>query len=406
MTKSQGINRIAWLSTTLMIFTFVIFDMQTWGKYAFLLFSVILLILYGVSNKGKIKLQLGAYHYFMIAFSLYTALSSVWALSSSDAIIMARTLFRITVCYYPIYIYYKEYGNVEQLINCIKWAGYLIAIYALVFYGIDNLMLASRIRSYRMQNDFANANHIGLACAVTLLLQLWQTIIKKEINLSIFFAIPTTIVIGATQSRKALMFIILGFISFMILRGRIGKNINFGTRILKIIIGIVISILLINILSYIPVFSAALERLSMSASPITGSGVVDTSTIERNIFRSIGFEGWKSSPIVGVGIGCPHILSYRAIGNNAYLHDNYIEILCGGGIVGITLYYSMYLYAIRKTLKYRYNNIALSTLVIVLLFLLLLMDYGMVSYYSKSNCFYIMTIFLGLGELKKTACIE
>lgn len=39
-----------------------------------------------------------------------------------------------------------------------------------------------------------------------------------------------------------------------------------------------------------------------------------------------------------------HIIAAQELNFDAYLHCNYIELLCGGGLIGFLLYYIMYIY--------------------------------------------------------------
>ena len=89
-----------------------------------------------------------------------------------------------------------------------------------------------------------------------------------------------------------------------------------------------------------------------------------------------------------------HILNF-----DAYLHNNYIELLAGGGIIGAAVYYSMYVYLLTKTWKLRlYKNDEYGICLIVML-LLLIVDWGSVSCYSKSTYFYFMLFNLQVKNL-------
>ena len=130
-------------------------------------------------------------------------------------------------------------------------------------------------------------------------------------------------------------------------------------------------------------------------------GKVNHSTQIRNEMKKLGVEWWMKRPILGIGIGNPHILAEKYIDFDAYLHDNYVELLCGGGVVGTLLYYVMHVYCVRRLFQLRENDFSLFSLAIVWCALILVMDYGMVTYYSKLDAFYIMTIFLIVEELKQ-----
>ena len=99
----------------------------------------------------------------------------------------------------------------------------------------------------------------------------------------------------------------------------------------------------------------------------------------------------------------PYILARDYLNFNAYLHDNFVELLCGGGIIGFGLYYAMYVCLFSQLWKYRHvdrQRVAFFTLWLVLM---LAMNYGMVTYYSKAQNFYLMIHFVNVFDLKRKA---
>ena len=114
-----------------------------------------------------------------------------------------------------------------------------------------------------------------------------------------------------------------------------------------------------------------------------------------------GIEWWIKSPLVCVCIAIPHILAGWYLNFDAYLHNNYAELLCGGGIIGICLFYAQHIYCIVHLYRLRGADRAVYSLMITWILLKLVMDYGMVSYYSKVDYFYLMLIFLSLEEMKR-----
>jgi len=65
------------------------------------------------------------------------------------------------------------------------------------------------------------------------------------------------------------------------------------------------------------------------------------------------------------------------------------------------LYYSIYIYSSVILFKCRKNRDREFSIILVILVLTLMMDYGMVSYYSKETYFYVLLIFLYAEKLKR-----
>lgn len=125
-----------------------------------------------------------------------------------------------------------------------------------------------------------------------------------------------------------------------------------------------------------------------------GNGIIDNSTYLRQQFIKIGLEQFLETPFFGIGIDNARLLLLQHFGYTTYLHNNYVELLASGGIVGASLFYSIYAYIIYK-LKSNWKNYSSEKIaVLLLIFLMLAMDFGAVSYYSKSTYFYIMMFFL------------
>lgn len=107
----------------------------------------------------------------------------------------------------------------------------------------------------------------------------------------------------------------------------------------------------------------------------TEKGKADYSTIERQKLIELGIDIWKESPLLGHGIS-----TFAAISNTkTYSHNNYVELLCGVGLIGMLFYYTFHVYLIMKL----YNRKEMGTERLywaALILLLAVFDVGAVSY--------------------------
>ena len=121
-----------------------------------------------------------------------------------------------------------------------------------------------------------------------------------------------------------------------------------------------------------------------------GNGVVDSSANIRNDFIYDAIEQWKKSPIIGYGIDC-----YKAVNTvraNYYAHNNFVEILADLGIIGFLVYYGGHVFCFKNLSTIKHNS-NLKWLFISLLIIIVISDYGTVSYANLLNDISLMLMF-------------
>ena len=108
---------------------------------------------------------------------------------------------------------------------------------------------------------------------------------------------------------------------------------------------------------------------------LRGEGKVDASTLIRQVLIDHAIAFWKQSPIIGNGLDTFKVMSSYGI----YSHNNYVELLCNLGIVGVIVYYSYFIYLIIRLFKIKtHNSIKWYWLIIVVC--MAIFDVGGVSY--------------------------
>lgn len=404
----QVATALIFVFTTALFVLFILFDTYTWGKYAFIGLSICIFMLGCGINNGKIGIRFTQYITFNVMFIGFTLFSSLWAISASDSVFMARTLMRIFICAYMVYITYLNTPELDEmvLLRSVMWAGYIVSLYSLSFYGLDRMIVAGS-SNLRISNEFANVNTIGLACALSCVIQINFKCLssKKHFSPSALLMIPSVVVIAATQSRKALVFLIVGVLGYAFIKAQKSPKSIF-IKGFKIMFGILVLSFVFYWILQLDIFEGIRERMEGMLNAGFGNGQVDHSTIVRNNLKTLGIEWFLRYPLGGIGIANPHILANYYYSFDAYLHDNFVELLCGGGIIGFGVYYSMYVYLFIQLWKYRKTDKQRVTFFAMWLGLMFAMDYGMVSYYGKSNNFYLMIHFFYVFQLKQKAVLE
>lgn len=396
-------NKIIWILTVCLLAGFIILEKYSWGKYLLLLFSSLIFIFDNQINRYSI-IPLGPFQLSFGLFIVYSFMTALWALNAFYAIEFSVTLLFIYICLLLITPHYMRKNDISELLSAIMWASIIVAIYTISFYGVDTLIAASKTQYVRLGNDYSNINTIGMFCAFGVVIQFEKWLYSKKFQFSMLFVFISIFIVACTQSRKALLLMVIGclMIGLMkdLVRASFYKSIS---KIIKILIGLVVFMLAISQISF---FSGVYERLIQLFLGFTGVGELDSGSVHRQQMVKLGFLVWQEHPIFGVGLNCTRIIVKQNMGFDAYMHNNFIEILCASGIIGFLLYYGMYIYIFNQLLKYKYHNRRYYIFGIMWLVISLIMDIGMVSYYGKTQCFYLFVQFLNVFMIKHMPAIK
>ena len=271
------------------------------------------------------------------------------------------------------------------------WAGYVVAGYAIVFYGLDSIneMIA---KGARLDNSFTNINSIAMVSGLAIVITVYRIFcIERRLSLYNIFMIPALVLIAASGSRKAMVVVFVGIVVILMLKF---EDENIIKTIFKWLIGAIIVIVLIKLLLMLPMFDLVNARMKGLVALVTGNGIVDHSAWLRQQYIQVGLEQFIKTPVFGIGMNNARFLIAHAFGKETYLHNNYVELLVNGGVVGFIIYYSMYIYLMFSLIKRRKVDDKGTIICIAMLIIFLISDYGAVSYYSKSRYVYLAIFFL------------
>lgn len=393
-------EKIIWLLVTFLFASFTIFDTNSWISIILLGITFIIFLLDIYQCHGKIKFKITSFHILILLFCLYCFVSSLWAIRPNQAISKGTTIFEILVCMSFIYMHYSRENTVKPLINAVMWAGYAVVIYAICFYGLSTIQKIVSAGE-RLENSFANINEIGMLGAMAIVITLYNFFfIDKRFKLSNIFIVPCIILVAASGSRKALIIVVFGLVSVIISKYS-SKNI-----LKNIFIWVILGILLFVFLQWastLSIFEGVMSRMDGLFNLLSGSGKVDHSTWLRQQYINAGINQFKLHPIDGIGISSSGAILLESFGRDTYFHNNFVELLACGGLIGFFIYYNIYLYILNVI--YRFNGVKekYKFLCVIIIFILLFMDYASVSYYSKGRYFYFVILFLEIQFLRKSS---
>ena len=373
-TKTK-IDYLIHICTAIMISSFIIFDMDYRVSYILLGMTILIFGLLALRNNFKIVVKIDSFHKYILAFILFAACSSIWSYNYNLAMRKALTILEILICMSVLYIYYNGYNSLSDLYTILMVSGFIVTIYSFYRYGIATIFLVLG-RGDRLEDIFSNVNSIAMIISVAIIAFIYKVLFEKmgffSTGLSSCLSIMGIIVIAATGSRKALVMLILG--GFLLFAIRF-KSSSFLITVLKVLIIILIMYYILSQLRNVEMFKGIVDRMDGLIAMVTGKGTVDASASTRAEFITIGIEKFKKHPILGYGMGnSGKVLADVIGGKETYFHNNYVELLVCGGLVGTIIYYMIWLKPIKEILIYRkYDTTAI--LSIIMAAILLAMDY-------------------------------
>ena len=394
-------DRMIWFITLIFLvlsltISFALGD-ANYGAYVLFVCLFGLIICYLIREQGVIKFRLTWMHGYMLLFIGACYLSTINAIEPSVALSRSFDIVKIFFMLIILYMCYQDKKSVDTLLKIGMWTGYIVCFYTVYFYGLDYFITVLS-SSARIANDALNANTVGLLGANAIVMTLYYMLYDRPRWWNII-ALPTLGILAATGSRKALVFVVVGTVLLFVFKSL--RSANVVNSIAKII-GSLLALTLVGIaVLQLPMFSEVLDRMSSMVDAFSGTGG-DSSTIIRMALVDIGWDLFYQSPITGVGVNNPSVFTYFVYGKeNYYLHNNYIELLAGTGVIGLLAYYSMYIYIAYNLIRYRNFHSNEYVMVLILFLSQIVMDMGMVSYESKSTYFYMMMFYLEVQSLRK-----
>ena len=396
----QKTEKVVWFLTAIQFSVIYILESSSSGVIYLALLSIAICLVGVFEKHGKIFVKLEPFHYFVIAFALFCLASSLWAWNLNYAIEKGITIIEILICYSLVYSYYRKKNSIAPLINSIMWGCYIVMLYSIITLGWNSVLLTIRSEG-RLVAHFTNTNSLGIILALAIIISIYKIQIDG-IRVWHILILPAIILIAASGSRKAVILAVLG-VSLLYMTKESGKA--YFLKIIRLFVVIAAVIILVGFFSSLRLFSGVHNRMQGLYALITGEGVVDHSAWVRQRMIGLGWEQFLKTPILGIGMGNARIMT-SVVGYDSYLHNNYIELLTNGGVVGFALYYAIYIYLIINLIRHRAKGDHISRLCLILIVCLLVMDYGAVSYYIKSTYYYFMAFFVEVLLIKNKNVIR
>lgn len=240
-----------------------------------------------------------------------------------------------------------------------------------------------------------NANALSMLCVYAFSMTLYFRKIQAISSTSAWIRMAIYLLsILLTGSRKGLVMIVLVIVVV---------NLAGGKRkiIRSILIGAVATVALyVAIMNIDFLYNIIGQRVENLIILLTEGSTTEGSLSSRQALIEIGIDYIKEKPWTGYGYDCFKLISGTGGGGKVdsssygyYSHNNYIELLFGGGVIGFVLYYLPMLYLLIQLIKNLKKNRCMAYLLAILVSKLAI-EYAYVSYYDRVDA-YLLAIIMG-----------
>lgn len=271
----------------------------------------------------------------------FCILSSKWSIDSETTIQACKNIFIVLFICSMTYSMVENTEDFRAFWTSICTAYVYNSFYVLFVVGIDNLG-KSRLGVDYAGLEMWNANAIGAFAGFGCVMFLYSTIITnnkigKMLNAAL--ALFMLLMCLNTGSRKALLVVAVTGGLYFCLKDRGSKKPR------NILIMLILLIALWNVImtndNLYMLIGSRMERLVDS---LLGHQTSENSMGMRTLMIIHGVRFFRKEPILGYGVDCYRYLSPFG----TYAHNNYIELMVGTGLIGLIVYYSIYIYSLIK----------------------------------------------------------
>jgi len=382
-------------TTNRILLTLIMFVLVVFGDglklRSYCLYAICgVLIIYCLTNilmDGR-KLFVNPELWIIVAFLLYSSFSYFWAIDKSLVLYRMKVVFFMTILVILVANMFVRDGDYSIVINLYWMMGLLLSVICIFHFGISGLknMIVSGVRLGRNEGAFLgiNANTIGMDCATAGIISIYYCLFENK-KKRLWALVPIVFVVVATGSRKGLFVLLFGVVAISFFY-QIKNGKRTLSTFLKVLLIFTSLLILLNFIISLPGMEKARDQYMGFISSLIGEEEkADLSTKARVNMVAVGWENFLKAPLFGYGLDNGKVINRIYNDFSAYLHNNYIEILVNGGIVGFVIYYLFYLVVFIKHIKRLNERNPLVYISLILLALRFFLDLGKVSYYDYLN---------------------
>lgn len=323
-------------------------------------------------------------------FSAFSLATSFWAKGFNVAMFQSFQLFSITINMFLIYNFIKNYDIDNFFIYGILLGSFANFIF---LFGVTPSPFDLYGDSTRLAGTVGNANALSIVMIMSIFVSIIYLYKEKKSNIIIYNYQYVNIFLSLyliilSMSKKGIVF---GFALVSIYILSTIKEIKSLIRlVIASMIGFIIFIYFVDFNEFWNTYAAIEHRFELFDEGLS-SDTRYSSTGWRRYFIELGLKLFTNKPIFGYGLN-----NFRFYSGGFYAHNNYIELLVGTGLVGVMLFYSIYIYLFQKT--FQLYNTNLKFIFTFFLIILLGMDMAAGSYINKYIMYTLLFISIFLEK--------
>lgn len=342
----------------------------------------------------KSKTRISFFYVGFLIFILYGATNIVLdnVINVSVARTMVVSLFLNFLMIYAIVQYVYITNDIRRVIRITEFGIFTTAFVVM-------LLSWKTITQGRLGGGTEiNANFLSLLCVYGFALCMYLHKIGKFTKFAYWFRIFFyTLAVLLTGSRKGVIMIAVVIVIVQV----VSEKKSFTRIIRKVLLSFCVIavgyILVMNVDMFYNIMGVRIENLFKL---LTEGSTEEGSLKTRKMLVEIGMKYIREKPWTGYGYDCFKMISGMngdglvAAGEvGFYAHNNYIELLFGGGIIGFVLYYIPIVYLLKNLIKGISIDLCMPYLLAIFL-AKLTVEYAHVAYYSRVDA-YIIAVMLG-----------
>jgi len=353
-----------------------------------------------ISKRKKIEFPFLCVGY--VCFILYGVLNVVFdnVMDSDVSSTMNRSLLLNFMMIYAIVQYIAMQQKIVNILHITEFSIFIVAMVVII-------LSLETITQGRLGSDSTiNGNVLSMLCVYGFVLTLYlRKVDKFSLGICGMKLVFYTLAILLSGSRKGLIMIVLAILIINFLFGRRKLVRNMLATIIILGTGYIL-VMKVEVL-----YNIIGVRVESLITLLTEGTTADGSLKSRQQLIDTGLYYIKQKPWTGYGYDCFKLIS--GIGGRGkvssgefgyYSHNNYIELLFSGGIIGFGLYYAPMVQLLQSLLSNIKKNVCVPYLIAIFVSKLAV-EYAYVSYYSRIDA-YIIAVILGCflvckGETKE-----